>query len=532
MGEPVTELRIADTDPARLAVDAVVIGVYQSEDETGPRLVLAEGSGSIAAVFDGQDADLPRTLHRLGATGEAGQVTKLASFGVVSAPVIAAVGLGKASGSGPAAAAAAAVAPATVLRRASASAIRALAGSPSVALALPLAAEGALRAVAEGGLLGAYRFAGYRSRPVPGQRDPVGAVTVCVPATPPADSAAEAARASAVIAAVTRARDWVNTAPNELRPPQFADAVATVARAADLDVEILDEEALATGGFGGILAVGRGSAQPPRLVRVSYRPEQAPTATVALVGKGVTFDSGGLSIKPAMGMWEMKADMAGAAAIAATMLAVAELRPPVAVTAYLPMAENMPSGTAYRPGDVVRMRSGKQVEVLNTDAEGRLLLADAIALACESSPDYLIETSTLTGGQIVALGKRVAGVMGTPELCERVRLAGERAGEPAWPMPMPEDVRSSMDSDVADISQVSAGMDRSGSMLQGGTFLAAFVAEGVSWAHVDVAGPAYHTGEATGDWSKGGTGAPVRTILDLIEHLDAEPAAPAPEAGA
>ncbi|MFD0820741.1 leucyl aminopeptidase, partial [Micromonospora zhanjiangensis] len=333
---------------------------------------------------------------------------------------------------------------------------------------------------------------------------------------------AEIARAEVVARSVRLTRDWVNTAPNELRPPSFADAVAAAGREAGLTVEVLDEAALADGGYGGILAVGQGSDAPPRLVKLSYTPAGAdPAKRVALVGKGITFDSGGLSIKPAQGMWEMKSDMAGAAAVGATMLAVAALKPGVAVDGYLAMAENMPSGSAYRPGDVITMFNGKRVEVLNTDAEGRMVLADAMARACADGCDYLLETSTLTGGQVIALGKRVAGVMGTPELCDRVRDAGDAVGEPAWPMPLPEDVRKGMDSDVADISQVNAVMDRAGHMLQGGVFLREFVAEDVPWAHIDIAGPSYHTGEATGYWTKGGTGVPVRTLLELIDDIAA-----------
>ena len=228
-----------------------------------------------------------------------------------------------------------------------------------------------------------------------------------------------------------------------------------------------------------------------------------------------------MSIKPAQNMWEMKADMAGAAAVAATMLAVAAVRPAVAVTAYVPIAENMPSGSAYRPGDVVTMYGGRKVEVLNTDAEGRMILGDAMARACEDGCDYLFETSTLTGGQVIALGKRIAGVMGTPSLCDRVRRVGDDVGEPAWPMPLPEDVRTGMESDVADISQVNASMDRAGHMLQGGVFLSEFVADGVDWAHIDIAGPGYHTGDPFGYWAKGGTGVPIRTLLALIEDIAA-----------
>ena len=505
-----TELHLADTDSAELAVDALVVGIYRGTDGSGGPPEFAVGAERVVAAFADPTAGLAQTLLRLGATGASGEITKVATFGAVKAPVIAAVGLGDRP--------AAAGVDHTTLRKAAASATRALAGAERVALALPVVSAAALRAVAEGGLLGAYRFPGYRSRPERDERPTVRAVTVCVPDAQQPAMLREQARAVAVTAGVTMARNWVNTAPNELRPPRFADEVAAVATAAGLEVEILDETALVDGGFGGILAVGLGSAQPPRLVRITYRPEGA-TTNVALIGKGITFDSGGLSIKPAQGMWEMKADMAGAAAVAAAIVAIARLRLPVAVTAYLPMAENMPSGSAYRPGDVVRMRGGKQVEVLNTDAEGRMVLGDAIAYACESSPDYLIETSTLTGGQVIALGKRVAGVMGAPELCERVRDAGDRAGEPAWPMPLPDDIRKSMDSDVADILQVSAGMERSGHMLQGGVFLAQFVSEGLPWAHIDIAGPAYHSGEPTGDWSKGATGAPLRTLVELVEEL-------------
>jgi leucyl aminopeptidase len=168
------------------------------------------------------------------------------------------------------------------------------------------------------------------------------------------------------------------------------------------------------------------------------------------------------------------------------------------------------------------MFNGKKVEVLNTDAEGRMILGDAIARACADGTDYLFETSTLTGGQVIALGKRIAGVMGSEEMCERVRDAGDAVGEPAWPMPLPDDVRTGMDSDVADISQVNAGMDRAGHMLQGGVFLREFVAEGVPWAHIDIAGPSYHSGEPTGHWTKGGTGVPVRTLLELVDRIAAE----------
>ncbi|WP_434741091.1 leucyl aminopeptidase [Micromonospora sp. SH-82] len=518
MTSPSITLSLVDTDPAELTVDAIVIGVHSQTGEPqvgGPpaALLLASGAESIAAAFDGR---LTETLALLGATGAPGEVIKLATLGTVTAPLVAAVGLGpEPSGAAPAPEA---------LRRAAGSAVRALAGAEKVALSLPLPddadAPAALRAVAEGALLGGYRFAGYKTRPQPARRDPVAEVLVAVPDAGDASARTEVGRALAVTGAVRTARDWVNTAPNDKRPPVFADLVAAAAGEAGLTVEVLDEAALTEGGYGGILAVGQGSEAPPRLVKIGYTPADGGNGKrVALVGKGITFDTGGISIKPSQGMWEMKSDMGGAAAVAATMLAVAALKPTVAVTAYVPMAENMPSGTAYRPGDVITMFDGKKVEVLNTDAEGRMILADAIARACADGCDYLFETSTLTGGQVVALGKRISGVMGTDELCERVRVAGDAVGEPAWPMPLPDEVRKGMDSDVADISQVNAGMDRAGHMLQGGVFLREFVTDEVAWAHIDIAGPSYHSGEPTGHLTKGGTGVPVRTLLGLIEDV-------------
>lgn len=494
MSESLPTLGLADGDPAAQAVDAVVVGLYD-EDGT-PRL--AAGADSVAEAFGGR---LVETLTLLGATGAVGEVTKLASLGTIAAPLVVAVGLGAAPADG---------APAgdETLRRAAGAAARALAGTGTALVALP-----ASRAVAEGVVLGAYRFAGYKT--TPDGKPPLRTARLLA-----SDSGARAElkRAAVVGRAVARTRDWVNTAPNRLRPPDFATDIATAASEAGLDVEVLDEKALKRGGYGGILAVGMGSTAPPRLVRLAYTPRSA-RHRVALIGKGVTFDTGGYALKQPQGMWEMKSDMAGAAAVAAVLLAVAALKPKVAVTGYLPIAENMISGSAYRPGDVVTMYNGLKVEVLNPDAEGRMVLGDAIARACEDGPDYLLETSTLTGGQVVALGKRVSGVMGDPEFCEWVRQAGDRTGEPVWPMPLPDDVRKGMDSDVADISQVNAGMDRAGHMLQGGVFLSQFVTEDLPWAHLDIAGPSYHSGEPTGYWSKGGTGVPVRTMLELLDRI-------------
>jgi leucyl aminopeptidase len=265
-----------------------------------------------------------------------------------------------------------------------------------------------------------------------------------------------------------------------------------------------------------VLGVGVGSTRPPRIVRLHYKGPKA-RAKVALVGKGITFDTGGISLKPPADMDQMTSDMSGAAAVVATVVLAAKLRYPLEVTATVPMAENMPSGSAYRPGDVLNMYGGKTVEVLNTDAEGRLILADAIVRACEDQPDYLIETSTLTGAQLVALGSRTMGVMGSDEFRDRVAGLGQGVGEGAWAMPLPEELRAEIDSKLADLANVAGS--RWGGMLVAGVFLREFVADGVQWAHLDVAGPAYNTRGPWGYTAKGGTGVPVRTMAAVLADI-------------
>jgi leucyl aminopeptidase len=309
----------------------------------------------------------------------------------------------------------------------------------------------------------------------------------------------------------------INTPPNDLFPASFAARAADIGAGAGLEVEVLDERDLADGGYGGILGVGGGSSRPPRLVRLRWPGGESPRASVALVGKGITFDTGGISIKPAANMDHMTSDMSGAACVVATVALAAELGLPVAVTATVPMAENMPSGTAYRPGDVLTMYGGKTVEVLNTDAEGRLILADAIVRAAEDSPDYLIETSTLTGAQLVSLGTRTAGVMGSDEFRDRVAAHAQATGEGGWAMPLPEELRSDLDSRLADLANITG--HRWGGMLAAGLFLREFVADGLAWAHIDIAGPSFNTGGAWGYTPKGGTGVPVRTMISVLADI-------------
>ncbi|MGR6963548.1 leucyl aminopeptidase [Geodermatophilus sp. URMC 61] len=489
----------------KLSADAVVVGIGKGPDGPLP----TPGAEAVDRLLGGR---LLPALADLAARGAEDEVTRVAALGQGPFPVVAAVGLGAPQTGG-------GYAPDAV-RRAAGAASRALSGRGSVVTLLAAVGgtpdELRLHAVGEGSLLGAYEFTAYKSdtagRPVPPRE-----FTVVVPDAGAAKGPLE--RVRAVADAVALVRDLVNTPPNDLFPAELAARGAAAGKRAGLDVEVLDEAALAAGGYGGVLAVGGGSTRGPRVLRLTYRGKRA-RKKVALVGKGITFDSGGLSIKPAANMHHMTSDMAGAAAVIATVCLVAQLGLPVEVTATVPMAENLPSGSAYRPADVVTFRNGKKAEITNTDAEGRVILADALARAAEDSPDAILETSTLTGAQLVALGSRTAGVMGSDDLRDAVVAASARSGEAMWAMPMPAELRRGLDSPVADF--VNANADRMGGMLVGAHFLAEFVPDGLPWAHIDIAGPSYNTGAPWGYTPKGGTGVPVRTLLATIEDLIAD----------
>ncbi|WP_308259420.1 leucyl aminopeptidase [Pseudonocardia sp. H11422] len=496
-----TELRIRNESAATAEGDAVVVGVLPAEAD-GDGLRLTPGTEEVDAAFDGR---LTKELELAGATGKAEEIVKLPTRGAITAPLVVAVGLGKPGSEG-------ASEPEQV-RRASGAAARALSGTGRAVSTL---GRLDLAAAAEGTLLGAYTFNAYKSNGANGAngKTPVGQVDLLT-----GDDTAEETlrRATAVANAVRTARDLINTPPNDLYPETFAARARELGEAAGLQVEVLDDAALAEGGYGGVLGVGQGSSRKPRLVRLTWSGGDSPRAKVALVGKGITFDTGGISIKPAANMDHMTSDMSGAAAVIATTVLAAQLGLPVAVTATVPMAENMPSDTAYRPGDVLKMYGGKTVEVLNTDAEGRLILADAIVRAGEDAPDYLIETSTLTGAQVVALGTRTAGIMGSDEFRDRVAAHAQTTGEGGWPMPLPDHLRPDLDSRVADLANVTS--HRFGGMLAAGIFLREFVPADTPWVHIDVAGPAFNAGGPWGYTGKGGTGVPVRTMFAVLSDI-------------
>ncbi|AZA11807.1 leucyl aminopeptidase [Corynebacterium gerontici] len=466
---------------------ALIVALFSSED-------LLELAGTEKLQREHSDA-LLRSFQVLGAEGKHGQLTRVPAPEGVSADFVLGVGLGEAEELND-----------EQLRRACGQAARSLSGVSSAAVTF---GNFGMQAVVEGFLLGAYNFRGIRSKE--SGKTPVGTVSF----VGAEEDQKEFERGVINAESVMLARDLVNTASSHLYPESYADELVTLAETYDLEVEVLDYEQLRQKGFGGIVAVGGGSIRKPRLVRLRWSPEHA-KKRVALVGKGITFDTGGISIKPGASMDDMISDMGGSAAVVGTIVGAARLQLPVEVTATIPLAENMPGGGAYRPGDVITHYGGLTSEILNTDAEGRLVLADAIARASEDEPDYLIEVATLTGAQLVALGSRTAGVMGSDDFRDFMADKGNEVGENAWAMPMPEEMGEAIKSPVADLQNIAR--DRFGGMMVAAWYLSNFVGEGVEWVHFDIAGPAYAS-SAYGYTPKRGTGAPVRTFLAGLEHL-------------
>ncbi|MBU6243990.1 MAG: leucyl aminopeptidase [Actinomycetales bacterium] len=500
-------LALATTSPATTACDALVIAVMPQGPAT------PEGSGVELAAHGLPDAALTAissALTALGAKGKPGEVTRIPSVPGVKAPVVIAVGVGNLR--------------ATIdtenLRRAVGAAIRSAVGMRKVAI-VAAPQEDLLAATAMGARLAAYDFTDFKgkgSAKATAGSSPVASIVLLVPGPATAAQKRLIADTEVIGDAVCLARDLVNTPPNALPPAKLALAAKDAVAGLPVKVTIWDERALARHGCGGILGVGQGSANPPRLARLDYAPAGAKRQLI-IVGKGITFDTGGISIKPAANMDEMKGDMAGAAAVIAAVQAIARLGLKVKVTGLVPTAENMPSGTAQRPGDVITMFDGTTVEVLNTDAEGRLILADALGIAVQDKPALIIDVATLTGAQRVALGSRTAGVMANDDAARaQVCAAADRAGETMWPMPLPEELRASLDSATADIANIG---DRMGGMLSAAVFLKEFIPNGQPWVHLDIAGPAFNDKSPYGYTPKGGTGAAVRTFVQVARELAA-----------
>ena len=496
------KVTLAKADAVTAKADLLAVPVFAGT-ELGP------GAEEAVAALGAPVAPL---LEARGFTGKTGEVAALPTLGRLEATVLLLVGVGER-----------AKVDAEVLRRAAAAVVRQGRGARKAATTLPQALPadpaGAVQAVAEGALLAAYRFDKYKQAKAgaDGSKPPAELATLVLhpgPAAGRAGGLAGALAAGQVRATATNlARDLSNEPANALHPADLAAAARKLLAGKGVTVKVKDEKALAAEGFGGIVGVGQGAEHPPRLIELRYAPKGA-TGEVVLVGKGITFDSGGLSLKPPDSMKTMKTDMSGAAAVLATMSVLADLEVKVPVTGYLASAENMPSGRATRPGDVLTMKNGKTVEVLNTDAEGRLVMADALALGAASKPAAIIDVATLTGACVVALGNRYTGLMANDEaLAAELLDAAAEAGEPTWRLPLPPEYRKDIESDLADLKNVG---DRYGGALFAGLFLQEFV-DDRPWAHLDIAGPARAESD-DGYLSKGSTGVTVRTLLTWLER--------------
>ena len=457
-------------------------------------------------------AALLTTLTSMGASGEVDEVIKLPSK---SNKLIVFTGLGKIESN---------FSP-ELLRRAAGAASRHLLGNDSASFALPHKSVAEIAAIAEGAALGSYAFTEFRGSSKGAQKNPLSSITVVTRFANTAQAKTAAKRAEIIAEQTFLVRDLINTPPSSLTPDSFCLRAKKLASKYGVKVEILNDAALRKGGYGGIIGVGQGSANPPRLIHLTYSPTKA-KKRYAFVGKGITFDTGGLALKPANGMEAMKADMSGAAAVVAAIFAIAQLKLPIAIDAWAPLAENMVSDTATRPSDVITIYGGKTVEVLNPDAEGRLVLADALVKAAEVGKksgglDGIIDVATLTGAQVVALGSRTSAVMTNDEnFSGQFLTAANIAGESFWPMPLPVELRASLDSPIADLANIG---DRMGGMLVAGLFLKEFIDPQTPWLHLDIAGPAFNEKTAHGYTPVGGTGIALRSLLCLAELASSQP---------
>lgn len=475
----------------------------------GGDILKAESDLAVLGVFE--DAALPAEVAGLlepaDFSSKADQTLLLYPRGAVAPRRLLLVGLGKPE-----------KATAETIRRASATAVKEARKLQVAALTvavhgdLPLAAEAAAQAFAEGLELGAYRYWHYRTDLTDAQAFAVQAATVFAKTNE--QTAAGVALGQTVGRGVTFARNLVNGPGYAMTPAKLADEAVALGERLGLKVLVLDKAQLAEQGFGGILAVGKGSANDPRFIVMEHGAAAEGVPTICLVGKGLTFDSGGLSLKPADAMETMKSDMGGAAAVFGALQVAVELKLPLHVVGLVSAAENMPSSDSYRPGDIVRTLSGKTIEVLNTDAEGRIILSDALFYAQRYNPAAIVELSTLTGAIIIALGSHAIGMMGTDQaLLDRLTAAGETTGERVWPFPLWDEYHAMIKSEIADLKNLGG---RPAGSITAGAFLAAFVGD-YPFVHLDIAGTAWADRPAKSYDSHGGTGVGVRLLTQFLQ---------------
>jgi leucyl aminopeptidase len=491
-------ITLSASDPLSISADVVVVGVVEGASPRAGHLgILAKALGPVVS----------RSLKRDEFTGKKDQTCELVTNGVIKPSRVVLVGLGSSQGS---------LSEAQVRVVAAKAARLALAHrAESLVIEVPYGVDGAERAMAEGVVLGSYRFSKYLT----GDRLPKSSlqrVTLTTSAKLTPEARAEVELGRRVGESVCIARDLVNEPPNELYPESFAQFCRDMCKERGLDIKVLDDAALVKGGMKLMIAVGQGSVHKPRLVHMTYKPEGGSKGKKRLVfvGKGLTFDTGGICIKPAAGMEEMKGDMGGAANVVALMAALSLVKPDVEVHGLIGLAENMPDGNAYRPGDIFGSLDGKFVEIINTDAEGRLVLADVLAYGRALNPDLMLDNATLTGACVVALGTTVSAFYANQDaLVDPIKDAARDAGEAMWHMPLVEELRDGLKSDWADLKHVA---DRWGGSITAALFLREFVGD-APWVHIDIAGPSM-SHRAYGIYSKGGTAHGVLTFLKLVDQ--------------
>jgi len=509
-------ITLSSSDPLSIPADVVVVGVVEG---ASPR------AGHLGLLAKALGPGVARTLKRDEFTGKRDQIAELVTNGVIKPSRVVLVGLGPSEGG---------------LTDAQARVIAAKAArlalahrAESLVVEIPFGVAGAERTIAEGIVLGSYRFTKYFT----GDRLPKSSlqrVTLTTTAKLTREAREQVEIGKQVGEAICIARDLVNEPPNELYPESFAQVCREMCKERGLDCKVLDDAALVKGGWKLMVAVGQGSVHKPRLVHMTYKPPGGSKGKKRLVfvGKGLTFDTGGICIKPAAGMEEMKGDMGGAANVVALMAALSIVKPDVEVHGIIGCAENMPDGNAYRPGDIFGSLDGKFVEIINTDAEGRLVLADVLAYGRTLAPDLMLDNATLTGACVVALGTTVSGFYANQDaLVDPLKAAAREAGEAMWHMPLVEELRDGLKSDYADLKHVA---DRWGGSITAALFLREFVGD-APWIHIDIAGPSM-SHRAYGIYSKGGTGHGVLTFLKLVDAyrggVGPTTAAPRPEAPA
>jgi len=490
-----------------VVTDALIVTAVRKSKKDGQGVQLS----SIAATID---KTLDNLISELSAEGEfksgLGELLTIYSLDRLTAKRVIVVGLGSQNKVNT-----------QSIRHASAVAARHAQNMGAHTITLALQSNGSqvetdVQAQIEGALLGLYTFKIYKRSEQTNNGKNVSQITILTEGNTDTNAIEQAIEQGRVLAEATNfARNLVNEPPNVLTPTELANRASNMAKQAGLECEIFDKARITELGMGGLLGVSQGSAEPPQFIVLRYRGGQPSDKGIAIVGKGITFDTGGISIKPAAGMDEMKGDMGGAAAVLGAMQAIAALKPRINVTALVPTCENMPSGTAYRPGDILRISNGKTIEILNTDAEGRLILADALSYAVKEGLSPIVDLATLTGAIVIALGNVTSGVFSNDEqLANEIVAAGRIAGEKFWAMPMDEEYGESIKSDIADVKQTGG---RAAGSIVAAKILEHFVGD-AKWAHLDIAGTSYVDSKKPYQ-EKGATGVGVRTLAELARKL-------------